>query len=191
MGHSINYFTFKESTSKNVIMAEVSRESVFEGDYHKPIEKMEWHDNKVFDTQEDAQEWIEQQGGFYRQIAVKFKGTENYVPSKTLTGLREKYKNAYTAYIDLERKFHFEGLKSATVSCKNCGSRIAKNYLHSNICPVCRTDLRPESTLKRISALREKADKLRKQVAEREKAEKRTSCKNSKTYWLVKIEYHV
>ena len=98
---------------------------------------------------------------------------------------------AITAYQELNRAFHFKNHKSATVGCKNCGSKIALKYLRSNICPVCKEDLRPETTQKRIKALKEKADALIDKRDSMECAERKKNLKKAETYWLVKTEFHV
>lgn len=77
--------------------------------------------------------------------------------------------------------------KSELIGCKCCGSKIARKYLKNNFCPVCHSDLRPETTLNRIAALKAKADKLHDAVL---KEETKIAKKNGNVRWLVKIEYH-
>ena len=156
MGHEIHHDDFKVTTSKERILAMVSARAERDGDYHTPITSIEWQ-NRCFDSREDAEKYLNNLGGFYRQVAVQFKYQNDFVPSKALENTTEKARQAIVAYRTLNEAFHFGNHKSATVGCKNCGSKIALKYLRSNICPVCRKDLRPETTQKRIKALKEKA----------------------------------
>ena len=190
MGHEIHHDDFKVTTSKERILAMVSARAERDGDYHTPITSIEWQ-NRCFDRREDAEEYLNNLGGFYRQVAVQFKYQNDFVPSKALENTTEKARQAIVAYRTLDGAFHFENHKSATVGCKNCGSKIALKYLRSNICPVCKEDLRPETTQKRIKALKEKASVLIDKRDSMERAERKKNLKKAETYWLVKTEFHV
>ena len=88
---------------------------------------------------------------------------------------------------ELSAAFHFANAKSEYIGCKNCGSKIARKYLRRNFCPVCDADLRPETTLNRIAALRTKAEKS----SDALKAElTKQALKAKNVRWLVKIEFH-
>lgn len=194
MGHEIHHDDFKVTTSKERILAMVSARAERDGDYHEPITSIEWQ-NRCFDSREDAEKYLNNLGGFYRQVAVQFKYQNDFVPSKALENTTEKARQAIVAYRTLNEAFHFGNHKSAIVGCKNCGSKIALKYLRSNICPnicpVCRKDLRPETTQKRIKALKEKAIVLIDKRRSMERAEREKNLKKAETYWLVKTEFHV
>lgn len=85
-------------------------------------------------------------------------------------------------------------MKSAYVSCKNCGSKLASSYFGGrlgNNCPICGADLRPESTLTAINNAKANAEKAKKELRVEEKKINNKSKKNAKVVWLVKTEYHV
>lgn len=71
MGHEIHHDDFKVTTSKERILAMVSARAERDGDYHEPITSIEWQ-NRCFDSREDAEKYLNNLGGFYRQIAVQF-----------------------------------------------------------------------------------------------------------------------
>ena len=191
MGHAVNYDSFSTKQSKDSIYAEVNRRAIYDGDYHTSITAIKWHDNVCLDSYEDAEKFIEKHDSYYGQLAVKYKEQKDFKPSKALADMQERLKQAKKAYYELDNAFHFKNHKSATVGCKECGSKIAIGYLHSNCCPVCHKDLRPESTLARILALKNKMNDLAKKCKEKEKAERLKSIKKADEYWLVKTEYHV
>lgn len=87
-------------------------------------------------------------------------------------------RNDYVIYTDAKAEY---------IGCKNCGSKIARKYLRRNFCPVCNADLRPETTLNRIAALKEKADKS----SDTLKAElTKQAMKAKNVRWKIKIEFH-
>lgn len=70
---------------------------------------------------------------------------------------------------------------------KTAVPRLHENNLRRNFCPVCDADLRPETTLNRIAALRTKAEKS----SDALKAElTKQALKAKNVRWLVKIEFH-
>lgn len=71
MGHEIHHDDFKVTTSKERILAMVSARAERDGDYHEPITSIEWQ-NRCFDSREDAEKYLNNLGGFYRQVAVQF-----------------------------------------------------------------------------------------------------------------------
>ena len=77
-------------------------------------------------------------------------------------------------------------LKAAYVGCSSCGSRLNKEKLRGEKCPLCGTDLRSQSTLDRLKALRSKHLEIMSQLED-----ERCKDKNKATIkWLVKFEYH-
>ena len=193
MGHQVCYDTFSTAVSKKRIYAEVNARAVEDGDYHSPLERIHFFEDRCFDRYEEAEQFIEERSrnAFYGQFAVMYRRDENFVPSKTLENLQKRQSDARKAYWDLQKAFHFANHKSATVGCQNCTSKIALKYLRTNKCPVCGEDLRPESTRNRIAALKAKLDNLVEQCEKKEKAERLKSIEKAETYWLVKTEFHV
>ena len=65
-------------------------------------------------------------------------------------------------------------------------------YIYSNRCPLCGAELRPETELKRIEALKAKYDKaFARCVAEQEKYEALVRKANKPVkMWYTKTEYH-
>lgn len=67
MGHEIHHDDFKVTTSKERILAMVSARAERDSDYHEPITSIEWQ-NRCFDSREDAEKYLNNLGGFYRQV---------------------------------------------------------------------------------------------------------------------------
>jgi transcription initiation factor IIE alpha subunit len=102
--------------------------------------------------------------------------------------LKEKIRETYKQYNTLNREVVVKSFKAQYVACKGCGSKLHKEHLNSNLCPLCRTDMRSETTQNKIKALYQKWQDL--QVELRKEEETLATQKGVKK-WLVKFEYHI
>lgn len=194
MGHMIDYRSFNaEKNTKAEIEDKLNYwaacECYQEGAGGLP-ERIKWHDELCFDSEEKAQQWISAHDHTYAQIAAKYTKGKAFTPSKTLESLKARKIQAWKDYNILKSKLHFADLKSQTISCKNCESKLNKKYLKDNKCPVCGKDLRPKSTLARINSLYNKYDVLAKEY-DKKLAEEKKKKGGSDIYWLIKTEIHV
>lgn len=101
--------------------------------------------------------------------------------------LREKYVNAVKNVLKIAEENSPVRVKAEYIGCKNCGSRLAKKYIHMSggkfcSCPVCSASLFSNTAQERIKKAEEKAEKLRKELKkeeEKEKYERKPSFENS------------
>ncbi len=189
MGHNIEYYDYSENKSKREITDEldeyVKHRTWEEGSYGLPC-PINWID-KVCNTREEAIEYIKSvDNGQYNQIAVKYKDCKEY--GKATKDLKTRVSEARSKAYAAEHKVHYADVKAEFITCHTCGSKLARKYLHSNYCPMCRYDMRPESALQKIARLNEIVSELEAkfETAKRKDAQK----KNGPIKWLVKIEYH-
>lgn len=139
----------------------------------------------VCDSEDEAHEYLrDMDSGDYDQLAVRFRRAA--APSAKLMELRKKLQEAETTLCTMDKDVHYSHTTTKFVGCKKCGSSLAREYLKTNFCPMCHTDLRPQSTRDRIAKAREKVKKLQQQVQEEEKK----NNQKGKLFWLVKIECH-
>lgn len=189
MGHTVNYYSYSEAADKKKVEADLStyveKECWQEGGH---MSKIRWINDAPCANEDEAREKIKRlDKGWYDCIAVKYYDTCNVPETEKIKTLRTASTQAYRKYNELSAAFHFANAKSEYIGCKNCGSKIARKYLRRNFCPVCNADLRPETTLNRIAALKEKADKS----SDTLKAElTKQAMKAKNVRWLVKIEFH-
>ena len=141
-------------------------------------------DSRPYNSYEEAMNYLENKGISYDQRAVRF-----YAEPKTkkYTDLKERYEKAKTELKSAQKTIYYDAakIKSRLITCKSCGSKLAVGYLNSNSCPVCGSDLRPETELERIGRLTLKERELKGKIINEKKKNK------SGLRWLVKIEYHV
>lgn len=192
MGHVIEYHEFDENVSKKYIQMELDNRATYCSDCGGDLgQNIRFNDSACLKSREEAEEWLKSHDkGWYDQLAVKYCEGQPFKASKKLLELKIKASQSYKEYDTAANKLHFADTKSESVSCKYCKSRITKKFLKTNYCPVCGTDLRPASTLERIDRLKQKSNSLNKQYKQLEETE-RKKVGAGKTYWLVKIEYHV
>lgn len=191
MSHNIKYFTYKEDVNRKRVQAELDNYVAHEdwqegcGGLNSPIR---WIENcGVLNSYDEASEYIKSHDkGWYDSLAVRYKEC-NGKESSALKKAKERFEDAKKKWLDLENKLHYADVKADFVSCRNCGSKISRKYLDSNCCPVCDSDMRPQTTLDTLERYKANLDKAKALVLEEKK---KSASKNGKTLWLVKIEYH-
>lgn len=200
--HEMYCETFSENCDRKKVLSRMSSISARNDEYHHGIGRINWKDDmKPFSSEGEAYDYVKRNlFGDYEQVAVPFLRTEKAEEQvkghprleaayRKVKEALQKSHDARNEWFHLNENFHFEDAKSAYIECRHCGSKISKKYLRTNYCPVCNSDMRPQSLLDRISAKKKKADDLEKKASSMEK-ELNKKLKSEKM-WLVKIEYHV
>ena len=187
--HNIQYFSYDEKVNRRKVEQEaneyVTREDWQEGcsGLYNPIR---WLENVgICADYEAAQHEIEIRDRHdYDNLAVRY-----YEPVRGFTDKRyEELKlHAIGAHASLneKNKLWVQTVKAEFVGCRNCGSRLKRELIKSNQCPVCFSDLRPETTLKQVASAQAKLKKAQNACKEYERTHAKKAVK-----WLVKIEYH-
>lgn len=189
--HEYYFKSFEEKENKKDIEKIMNRIAVNNGEYHDEIGHIKFYD-KTFLNYDNARSFLVGLGYTdYIQAAVKYYDTEKIK-------LPKKYVDRYRIIINMKNNLnelndmpHFAQIKSKLITCKNCESKIASSYMkHTNRCPVCHHDMRPQSLLENIENKKKKID-FEVNKLEKEKNEYIKKKKNLPRKWLVKIEYHV
>ena len=190
MSHNIEHRTYTERKSTKAITDEINsyvRQATWREGGHGLDGGIRFID-KVMPDYDSAMTFLEQNDkGWYDCLAVKYKEMPRGKSTKKLEELKEKLKVAYNDYETLNNHVAAKDFKSEFVGCKNCGSKINREYIRSNNCPVCRADMRSDTTQKRLEAMRAKVNRLRNDIKDEEK---RLAEKHGQICWLVKFEYH-
>lgn len=187
--HNVEYFTYDENIKRDWVQREldhyVSCETYQEGG-HGLGQNIRWLESLgVCENYDEAEQCIKDHDRkWYDQLAVRY-----YEPAKGFSDKKlEELKAKTSSLLD---NYHAKdcvwanGLKSEYTRCKKCGSKIKREYIKTNRCPVCSADLRPETTLKAVQAAKERWEKAWKAVDEYINKHAKKTVK-----WLVKIEYH-
>ena len=194
MGHTGQILVFPESMSKK----EIQTKCDLWGDHNCDLEERGWilgnglgfpikWTDRVFDCRDDAEEYLEHTFGNYRQTAVRFKEAKT---TSAMAQVKKSLEKNLQELTELSGTLHYKNAAAKMITCKKCGSSIATAYCGktwNNNCPVCKSDLRPKSTLDRIQAKKQKVKILQEKYREEER---RTAKQNSSMYWAVACEVH-
>ena len=190
MSHNIEHRTYTERKDKKAIESEINqyvRKATWQEGGHGLESGIRFID-KVMPDYQSAMAFLEQNDrGWYDCLAVKYKELPSGKSTKKLDDLKEKLRIAYTEYELENRKVVASDFKSDFIGCKNCGSKIRREYLNSNFCPVCQAVMRSDTIIKKLAAMNAIVNKLRNDIKEEEK---RLAEKSGQICWLVKFEYH-
>ena len=84
--------------------------------------------------------------------------------SKEVETLQRRLRETEDKLSAYEKAHSIKSFKSDYVGCKQCGSKLRISYMRNDICPVCRHDLRSETTLNTIKGYRTKINDLNKKL---------------------------
>ena len=204
MGHTIEYITVNKKSEIMDTAEHFAWENVdpFESpsrDYHG---RMTIHDNgTIYNSYEEAEEAINRfDRGFYDDHAVAFYDTTHLKQSSKVTKLQDKVKETQKAKEEYIAKNRVGFRKSAFIGCDECGSKMAHQWFvkevdgtavcKTDLCPVCRNDLRSTTVKERIMKFDDKIQELFETIRKVKKEEHKKNLKKAKVRWLVKVEVH-
>lgn len=190
MSHNIEYFEYDENVHRGWVQKDLDtyvaiadRQEGCSG-LNQSIRWLECL--PIFQDRDAAENAITNHDrGWYDQLAVRYYEPIRDNANKKVQELQQKVRDAYDAYLKKDRPIWAQGVKAEYVSCRKCGSKLKREYIKTNRCPVCGSDLRPDTTLKAVEGAKEKHKKAQKALDEYIKAHSKKKVK-----WLVKIEFH-
>ena len=196
MGHCCQILTFSDRESKTNISRQCGTWADRNCDHEENPSGYEYLDVRftdlMFESFDDASSYLEGTFGNYRQIAVRYRKYPPIKDSKIISDL-EKRRAEYQKRIDELDKPHYRNVTQATVKCKNCGSSIATKYCgksYNNFCPVCGSDLRPESLQKKRDSYCKKREELKEKLIQERKKENSKRIEKAEIMWAVACEVH-
>ena len=188
MGHSINY-TFLKAADKDRAMKEGYALAEEWAEYNGDPEEgsNNYHGNfrfynKEFNTEDEAIEFFDSLGAYDDGVCIVKEATK---------GARTKFAKVqdrvYKKKQELKEKAieKFKERTSATVGCKNCGTRTPSDIAlrHNLYCPNCRNWLVPDSYKERLKKLDETLRIAEKQLAN-------DTAESGKPRYWAKFEVH-
>lgn len=184
--HNIMYFTFNSKFTLKNINTEVVNYVKSHGDRYG-TEFVSIPTSTVFESYEKAEEYIQCiDKGDYDGYAVRYLDYSDIKKNSKIEEIEGKILETNDKKAEYIRSHSIKTQKSAYIGCSECGSKLNRECLRSEKCPVCYTDLRAESTLSRIASY----DKRIKDYQDALYKEKTKDKKKAKEMWLVKFEYH-
>lgn len=191
MSHIIDFTSYPENCNKKKVQRDwdivVQHEDYQEGASGLPS-NIRWLENFVADNKDEAEAYIKDHDkGWYDCLAVRYRDCTDIQPTKRLQALKKRIVELQDKYYELNENIHYKNVKSEFVGCRHCGSKISRQYIKTNRCPVCCHDMRPDTVLNRLKSLQQSIKSAESQLTEEQKKLKN----KAKIKWLVKVEYHV
>lgn len=139
--------------------------------------QMAIHYDVVFSNRKDAEKWIfKHETRRNPDHAVRYYAeTAEMKKIKKEIQKRKEEREKYIADNSIKKR------ASAYIGCQNCGSKLNKEMLKGEKCPVCGSDLRSKTTLNRIDSYDKRIKNLEKKYKEAEK-------KQRNLVWIAKVE---
>ena len=199
MGHAISILTFDSKETKESIR----RKCDVWADGNMDHEESSSHTlpypvqftSRVFNSLREAEAYLETTFGNYREIAVQYKqpkGKEQK-PTQKLLAVKKKIDDLTKRLRAMDAP-HYQGVKSKTIGCKNCGSALATAYCgktFGNNCPVCKAELRPASALAGKANVEQQLRAAKAELAQLERAMHDKQLKSGyELCWAVACEVH-
>lgn len=184
--HNIMHFTFSEKKSATAIQNEVVDYVHSHGDRYG-TDKVKFIDNRIFENADKARDYIESLANdWYQGYAVKFYDYSKVKNTKKIDELEAKIKETLDKKNEYVSAHSIKNFKASYVGCSKCGSKLSREYLKGNRCPLCGSDLRAESTLERIASFDKRINEYNAKIQQ----EKTKQKDKAEVKWLVKFEYH-
>ena len=117
-------------------------------------------------------------------LLITFKDVDNIKETKKMKNLHERIKKEETKLNEYVKKTDCKNYKSKYIGCPQCGSKINKEYIYNCRCPVCREDLRSETTKITINRHKDNIKKITKEL----RIEKEKCSNKAKTKYLLLFE---
>lgn len=186
MSHQICYEVFNENVNRKAVLAAIQAEAERYGDgYNGPLK---FHDEiQPLESRDAAEARIRSlDKGWYDDHAVRYIDHSEAKETKRMTEIRARIQETRDKMTVYRREHSVTNFKAEFIGCPNCGSKISRKYLRADNCPVCRADMRSETTKKTLAGYEAKIRDLNAQIEQ----ERRKQTSARKVLWLVKYEYH-
>lgn len=193
--HNIEYFTYKENVDRRKVVNSLN-DYVAHQDWQEGCgglyRDIRWLEVEL-GTYEDAIKYIESHDrGDYDNLAVKYKSYANVEIklTKACENLKTKIADLTEKKRTYETQHGVHNFKSSYIGCSRCGSKVNREYLKGNRCPVCGEDLRGKTTLDTLKRYDERIKEANEALKEEQLKNQKKYEKKAETKWVVKIEYH-
>ncbi|MBS6535859.1 hypothetical protein [Peptoniphilus harei] len=191
MGHCTDYIVVDKKkdimgVAQDFAFYNTNRRENPSGSYNNVLDILEGTVYEDFDSANLKASELETIRGSYNDFAIPFYSSVKQEPTKQMKNLIRRLEKITVDKCEYDEKHSIKNLSSKLITCKHCESKLAKDFLKRNNCPVCGKDLRSQYILDRIKKYDEDYKKVNKQLVEISK--KRN--KKGPIKWLVKVEVH-
>lgn len=185
-------FDFKDGTSERAMMVEIEDCLNHERGYLEPVHQKLKLINSVepLGTREEAEEWISEHYKDYGRrynYGVRYISYDNVKPTKKQQELERRIAEIEKKRIEYASAHSVKNFKSEYVGCPGCGSKLKAKLVTADRCPLCKQDLRSNTTITTLQGYTDKIKDLKKQLA----AEQKKFKSKGDVYWLINAEVYI
>jgi transcription initiation factor IIE alpha subunit len=132
--------------------------------------------DKIFDSYEEAEEYCEKKRDRWARnynVTVAFYDTDVAKATKKMEDIEGRITKEQTKLKVYDETNNVSKFKANLISCPQCSSKVNKQYIRKNFCPVCRSDMRSVTVKNTIKKYHDNIKKFQKELAEERKKQKR------------------
>lgn len=178
-----NLISFSENKSKSDILESIN--NVISMVTNKKISKINWINDSICKNYEDASASLKTIiNSEYDAFAVRYLKVAKVRRSKELEDLEQKYNTVFGELRKLSEMNYVKGLKINYVTCKNCGSKLKKEYVYRDYCPLCGECLLPKAYQNKLKSTERKLKQIEEEL---NKEKERLRMESNKVEWLVLV----
>lgn len=182
--HNIGYSSYPEKCNRKEVLGIIQDIAEEDGDGYHGAPR--WHDEVApLANRDEAQKWIQAHDkGWYDDHAVRYYDYSRLKDTKKIAELKQKAQDITRKKADYTVEHSVKKLKATLITCPSCGSKLSREHLRSEKCPLCGTDLRSKTTLETI------ANYERRRTENGQNIMKEQQKGKGEVRWLIKYEYH-
>lgn len=191
--HEIRQFSFDLNKTKSEISNYCDDYATEHGEYHHGLSSPIDFIDKTFDNRDMASQELDRLGNnsFYGAFAVKYYEYPQIDKTTKELDFERRIKETRDKLVAYREKTNVKNFKAQYIGCSKCGSKLNKDFLSYNTCPLCRNSLESETTRNTIKGYEEKIKDLQEQMYQEHLRVELKNKSKAKVKWLVQFEYHV
>lgn len=157
------------------------------------LDAIELRSDTLFASREEAEEAVAVACAAGKPCAVRFKhvALDTLAPTVTMEQIADRIRRMGEQRDKFETEHSIHTLSAKLITCTKCDSRIAKDWVEGEVCPVCENDLRSAYIPEQIATYEAKMEELRGDYAQaRDRQVKRALAKGeveARVAWLVPV----
>lgn len=185
-------YDFALNTSKSEMVMRIEDSLNRERGYLNPVHQqlLLLEDIEPSDGYDEAEEKLSELYSKYGRkynYGIKYLDYSKVKPTKKMQDLDRRIKELEQKISDYATEHSVLKFKAEFVGCPCCGSKLKREMLKSDNCPLCHTDMRSNTTLTTLKGYKDKIRDLKKQhTAETKKMKGKTEMR-----WLVNAEAYI
>lgn len=188
-------YEFDEKTNINKMRLYIEEDLNMERGHMEPCHlPLKLLNDDIYDDREAAEERLSDLYGKYGRhynYGVRFYDYSGLSGSKKVNEIFRKIHDTREKMIEYNKSHTVRDFKAEYIGCPSCGSKLKRELLRSDLCPLCHTDMRSKTVLDNIARYNSKIKDLERQSRVLQKAEEKKNASKRKVKWLIHAEAYL